>query len=383
MSIFKQAYARGCTQKLIDVGLLKVSADDGAQLADEVGPKLNPEPQAGAMDPAATAELLEALLALAQEKGLLGGAGGAGAGAPPGGAPKMAADTGSTITGDKPEQSNEETKTPNAEAKMDLQPRPGAYAAKGVAGVGRSDMKDKGRFGEEEAHADAIPDKMASLTEIIQKLGSSVPGSTISKGDTKHENTPGKSTNAETKLDLQNRSVKEHLVGAGKTQLHASVGEIGKEKLTEGAEPATAHAVKSAAFNQLFELTATDLLPKIPAGFNDEEKIACVKAAMGMEPAELEVFVAKLAEESEKVKELVKEEEKEHGHIPTKAEEKKEHEKAEEKKAADACRTCSKEPCVCDKKEEKKEDKKEEKKASVDTRSASEILKNLAALSRR
>lgn len=389
--IFKQAYARGATQQLIDSGLLKVSAEDGAALADEVGPKLNPAPEAGHMDPNATAELLEALLALAQEKGLLGGApaDGAGGGMPPP-APKMASDTGSTITGDKPEQSNEETKTPNAEARMDLKPRPEGYAAKGVRGVGKSDMENRGVIGEEKPHEGVEPDKMASLNDVIKKLAASGMGSTIHKNDPAHDNKPGKSPNAESKLDLENRGVKEHLTGMGKTQLHAAVGEVGHEAKHDGAEAPKAHAVKSAAWANLFELTATEFLPKLPAGLDDNEKIAAIKAIMSFEPAEQETFVQKLAEESEKLKDLVAEEKKEHGHLPSKEEEKAEHKKEDkkddEKKAGEMCKTCSKEPCSCEEteKHEKKDEKKhEEKKASADPRSATEILRGLAALTRR
>jgi hypothetical protein len=387
--IFKQAYARGCTQQLIDSGFLKVSSEEGAALADEVGPKLSPAPEAGHMDPQATAELLEALLALASEKGLLGPGAGAGGGMPPGAAaPKMASDTGSTITGDKPEQSNEETKTPNAEAKMDLKPRPEAYAAKGVHGVGKSDMENRGVIGEEKPHEGSEPDKMASLNDVIKKLAASGMGSTIHKNDPAHDNKPGKSPNAESKLDLENRGVKEHLTGAGKTQLHAAVGEVGHEAKHDGAEAPKAHAVKSAAWSNLFELTATEFLPKLPAGLDDQEKIAAIKAIMSFEPSEQDTFVAKLAEESKKIEDLVKEEKKEHGHLPSKEEEKTEHKKEhEDKKAADMCKTCSKEPCTCEeseKKDSKAEKAKEhDKKASVDPRSATEILRGLAALTRR
>jgi hypothetical protein len=321
------------------------------------------------MDPAATQELLEALLALAAEKGLIpggaGGAGGAGAGA--GGPPpaKTAAETGSTITGDKPEQENHESQSANAEAKMDLKTRPEPYAAKGVAGVGKSDMpKEKGRVGEEDLHAGKEPDKMASLTDIVKKMASSVPGSTISKDDSRHENKPGQSPNAEAKLDLQNRSVKEHLTGVGKTELHTHPGAVGQERKHDGAEAPKSNAVKSAAYVNLFEITATEFLSKLPSGLDDYEKVAAIKTLMGFEPEEQEVFVQKLAEESDKLKELAKDEEAHHGHLPSVKEEHKEKRddeakgKSEAKKeAADACKECSKEPCECKKEESRSENK--------------------------
>ena len=221
MSIFKKAYVRGCAQLLVDAGIFDGNQTEKiAAMADQVGGQLNPEPSSGQLPPEATAEVLQALIDLAQ------GQHAGEAEAPAMAENKMAAlrkvadGTGSVITGYKPEQENLEKNTTQGDAKMDLESRPeSTYANVGVRGVGKSEKANKGRIGEEDdvdgkVHSEAKKNTVNSgaegksasldLKALVRKLAADT-GSVINGKKPEQENKEVKSVQGDAKMDLESR----------------------------------------------------------------------------------------------------------------------------------------------------------------------------------
>ena len=164
-----------------------------------------------------------------------------------------------------------------------------------------------------------------------------------------------------------------------------SEGIIGKEEDVGGSVHSESKKntvnSKAAAFNELFELTANEWAGHLPTVLGDDEKVAAVKHLMTMDPDEQAIFVEKLAEESSKLENLVKDEKKHHeGHIPSVAEEhkekkddeekgKKEEMKHEKKEAAESCSKCDEAGHKDDHHmHEEHKEKSEEKKAAAQTK---------------
>jgi len=181
MALFKKAYAHGVCKALIDTGAVKFANEEiAAEAADAVSEGL-PEEPVDAVAPETTADLAANLVELSNslQESAANAAQAADAAAGSGGAPEQEvtaaartlrrklgmADTGSTITGTKPEQQNTVQNAETAEAKLDDQQRPEGYANVGEAGVGSQQDSGRGAIGEEEDRAAAQGTGMGPVGE--------------------------------------------------------------------------------------------------------------------------------------------------------------------------------------------------------------------------
>lgn len=283
MSVLKKAYARGVAETLLNSGHLKVASLEHAErIADSVGERI-------AFNPAVK---VSSANALAVANAIL----------------KAAEDTGSLITGDQPAQQN----TPqNAAAQvggvaaLEEKERPqGQY----LEGAGNTAMPTQ-MVGMEVKHPEAPANtdggansvnKSASLSEIIRKIAgmktSGDTGSLITGDQPSQQNTPqaAAAVNGLAALDEKQRPQGSYLVGMGNTELAVPApAHVGVETPHPEAPGNTApgsnsliEASKSAAYVSLFEETAKQVLPSLPKTWSEQQKVASIKAMMGMDSTE-------------------------------------------------------------------------------------------------
>jgi hypothetical protein len=300
--IFKQSYSRGVADTLIRSGIAKFASVEQAQeVADYVGANVAFDPMQKVA--AETTAAIAAHICELAEKIAGGG-------------------TSSLILGGVATQANtpENAAQYHALAALDQKNRPQGTYAKGEKGVGTTDFKAPAaaQIGVEQPHplAPGTTDqkansvntfsKGASLNELIRKLASGDTGSLITGDKKEQENTP---SNAATQagglaaLDEKQRPQGTYAKGeegVGNTELDTKPGAVGKEQ-PQPAAPGTTdqksnsvnEQSKSAAYLARFEETAREYLPKL-AKLSDDEKVAAVKALMGMEPGEATGYVATL-----------------------------------------------------------------------------------------
>jgi hypothetical protein len=212
------------------------------------------------------------------------------------------------------------TEPSSAEAKMDLKARPHGFAEDSR---GKTDVDTRpGAVGKEEdqpnkptespAGSNSVTEqsRTASLADLIRKTASGATGSTIMGGD-KGNKEP---SSAEAKMDLKQRP---HgyagLPGQGDLgQLMSQVrgpAVIGRETPHPNApaEHPAGHnsvletAAKAAAedpYIALFKKTAAQMVPHLPGALSEEQKIAHVRACMGMTDQEKAHYLVGLEKEA-------------------------------------------------------------------------------------
>jgi len=241
--------------------------------------------------------------------------------------PDPAKNTKSTITGTRTDQQNLLSDSMAAEAILEAH-RPEGYA---VVGQGNANFSEAqaARVGTEQAHPMAPTgvggassnsvtqaSKAAAVADRLRKLAmgvhpspdSPVHGTTIIGGDPNQQNTSADSYNAEAMMDLADRPENFALVGQGGAGIQdvPNSAEVGSESVQPNAptppggaamNSVTQATAKSARWQRHFDETAREMGQRLPSHMPMDQKVAAVKRAMSMEPAEQDRFVQKIAAE--------------------------------------------------------------------------------------
>ncbi len=389
--MFKIAYTRGVTKALLVTGAIKIANEELAEAVAAEGAETLPEQPVEEVAPEATADLAANLIELSNSLQESAGnaaqaaeaVAGGGEAAPEAEVPmaseeevakaasvlrrKLAlAETGSTITGDRPEQQNTPANSTNAETKLDESNRPGGdqYANVGEDGVGMQQASGEGAIASEKPHPDpkgmgpseggtnsateAV--KGASIRELIKKVAM---GTTIDGGP--------QTANAQTGEGQMETGARpaEYAAkgedGVGKSdqaaaERAAAVGSEGAHPKQEAHTGGTNTAIQQIAGGKVaedeeymsrFRAVGHKYASALPFYLNEMQKVSAIQYLMGVSPQERSSIVShidKTAELPEGLKD----------YLASKGDKKEEK---DEKKD--------------DKKDEKKEEKKEEKEASL------------------
>ncbi len=328
--LFKRAFVRGMNTELIREGVVvypsKEAADASADyIADNAGMP-DPYSQGQALDVKVAGELVELLIKAAefqceragqrynpavtktaQETTAVSLANDAAWEL----MEKAAADTGALVEGGKAPNTEPDAAKDNAEAALDIKRRPMGYAHLGEKGVGNYEKPSEGTVGDTSKHPEApgatghdtnsLTEKGASLTDIVRrvsgaKTASTGTGSLILGGDAPNTLAAAASTNNMAALEQKNRPQGYAHMGesrVGQTDFNIPSGAvIGREQPHPGKPGATGSgsntiiAQTKNAFDQLFEQTATQVVPYLPEQMPDETKIAHVRSMMGLQTEE-------------------------------------------------------------------------------------------------
>lgn len=225
---------------------------------------------------------------------------------------------GSTIEGG--DKGNEEPQSPQGETKMDTKMRPPGYA---TDSLGKTDVDTKpGAVGKEEENPNAptrTDDKPNSVQEqsrtasVLRALfNKAAEGSTIMGGD-KGNQTP---TTGEGKMDLEQRPIGYATFGMAGV---GSLGEVMKQvtgpavigretphpnapsetdKKNNSLLETSAKAAELDPYLVLFKKTAAEVNEYLPTAFDDDRKVAAVRACMGMTVTEKAHYLAGLQKEA-------------------------------------------------------------------------------------
>lgn len=175
----------------------------------------------------------------------------------------------------------------------------------------------------QEAMAAPVPEEAKqasdnSFMQIVQKIANST-GSLINGGDNPNSMSAAAANNAEAALEAKQRPEGYAHMGeknVGKSVMNPTAAQrIGTEQPHPLAPGATDHTPNSitafgkSAFDQVFEQTATQFVPYLPAKMQDTQKIAHVRAVMGMTANEqgqyLQELYTKLGADRSAVTQLV------------------------------------------------------------------------------
>jgi hypothetical protein len=191
-------------------------------------------------------------------------------------------------------------------------------------------------------HPGAEEPKQASFEEIVKKIASGT-GTLIQGGD--HPNTLSSAAAHNNEAAHEQKLRPEGYAnmgerGVGNTAFKAPAGAIvGSEQKHPLAPKATGHGSNSvtefghkSAYDQLFEQAASQVVPYLPTGMADNQKVAHVRAAMGLNREEQADYLQTLYTNL--------------GAEKTAAEGVKTH-FLKAASAPKACGTCKKEKCVC------------------------------------
>jgi len=323
--MFKSAYARGVQNALIQGGHVAFpSEEDAYKVADFIASRLQFDPLNEAITHQKTAEIAEAVidasnwygqqgyksasfqkLASVEDLGKLAHAHALHL--------MQKAAEGSNIEGG--DKGNKEPST--AEGQMDAKNRPEGYA-EGSRGTTAVDTRP-GAVGKEEPQP-ATPtntpagdnsvveqSRTAALGSLINKLAE---GSTILGGD-KGNDTP---TSAEGKMDAANRPADYARLpsqGAlGALMTHVSGPAIVGKEIPQPNKPAETPAGTNSVIQQsqkaaqedpylsLFKKTAAEMIPYLPGSLSEDQKIAHVRACMGMTMEEKAHYVHGIQKEA-------------------------------------------------------------------------------------
>ena len=234
---------------------------------------------------------------------------------------KAAAETGSLMEGGDNPNDQPAASSSNAEAALEAARRPENYANLGEEGVGNYERKGQGNVGTEEKHPEkpkATEDgtnsvientaKHGSLASIIQKVAAGSTGALIDGGDVPNDmpaavkgnaQAPG---NAEAALEAARRPenyANKGEDGVGRSDMVPGTNsQVGSEQAHPLAPKATdsgktnvpiehimgsdGGSKKASAFNQLFEETAQTVVPYLPERMEEPQKVAHVRAMMGL-----------------------------------------------------------------------------------------------------
>jgi len=393
--MFRKSYVRGVNKALVDTRAVKYANEEQAvQVADAVAEAL-PEQPVNEVAPEDTAEIATTLVELSNK---LEEASSAAAGAAEAVAGEQAAEspmaveesalksaaaflrrkiatnpTGSTITGDKPNQQNTEPLSENAEAKMDLADRPEAYANVGEFGVGTQEASGAGAVGNEEVHqgvgmgpvgedgansATEATTKAATLRQLVKKVAM---GTTITGTDPAQQNTQGQAAqvSGEGALEAKNRpegyAVKGE-AGVGQSDLAAeesasavgtehphpgTMGPVGSDGTNSAIQQIPGKTAEENEWLRRFKTASAKYAPVLPFWMSEHEKVASIQYFMGLSPSEAQSVashIQKTAEIPEALKAYVEKKKDD----SEKKDEKKDGEKKDgEKKDDSECKEAS------------------------------------------
>jgi hypothetical protein len=224
---------------------------------------------------------------------------------------KCAAETGSLVEGGDNKNDMPAAASNNAEAALENKQRPENYANLGEKGVGNYEGKGEGTVGTEQKHPEAPKStdsgsnsvteqssKSASLASIIRRIGKTAEstGSLITGGGNPNDLPAAAASNAEAALEQSMRpegyaNLGERGVGQTEMQVpgNAVVGTEQPHSLAPGATDSGSNSIiehSKNAFDQLFENTAKQVVPYLPENMQDEQKVAHVRAMMGLETSD-------------------------------------------------------------------------------------------------
>lgn len=219
---------------------------------------------------------------------------------------KAAAETGSIYEGGDAPNDMPAASSENAEAALESSRRPENYANLGESGVGDMERKGEGAVGTEEKHPEAPKatdgggnsatehsktgaDSLASIVRKVAEMGAM-----LEPGKNKNDMPAAAAHNAEAALEQSRRPenyANKGEAGVGRSDMVPdAVHQIGKEQPHPEAPAATASGKMNvplehtkSAFDQLFELTARDVVGYLPENMSDTQKVAHIRANMGLE----------------------------------------------------------------------------------------------------
>lgn len=217
---------------------------------------------------------------------------------------KAAAETGSLVTGGTQENTLAAAASSNDEAALEQMRRAQGYANLGEQGVGGYEDKGVGSVGVEHRAPEAPgatgtgtnsaienTNKMGALAEIIRKTAGM--GSLLTPGGDANTLAAAATHNGEAALEAARRPEGyAHMGedGVGNTKFVVPAGAVvGREVKPNEAPKATGSGTNSviefgkSAFDQLFESTARDVVQYLPEKMADNQKVAHVRAMMGLD----------------------------------------------------------------------------------------------------
>jgi len=378
--MIRKAYVRGVTKALSDTGAVKFASEELAiEAADAVADTMSEQP-IGDVAPDATAEIASVLVDLSNQLGEAAGTAaqvaevvaGEGGGAPAPGAmppmdagPPMAAEpaaapaaapapkeeppkeespeekkaslvkaaaflrsklaegTGTTITGDKPQQQNTQSQATGVtgEGAMDTKQRPVDFANVGEDGVGTQEASGDGAIGQEGkipgvGMGNVAAEGTNSATQAVKSatlrnLIKNAMGTTITGDRPDQQNTPSAAAavTSEGAMEASMRPVDFANMGeAGVGQSAQQAAEIASAVGTETAHPgsmghvgqqgtnsaiqqtpgegATGKTAEDAEWINRFKATSAKYASVLPFWLNTDQKVASVQYLMAMSPSE-------------------------------------------------------------------------------------------------
>ena len=307
---------------------------------------------------------------------------------PPGEPAATSTGTGATITGKDPDQQNEMQNTPNTEARLDEQNRPGGagYANVGVEGVGSQEASGQGAIGSEKEHPGTMGPvevqdsnsaieaiKGASLQRLITKLSEgttlmpdSAPTADAATGEGKLDdaNRPGGAGYANKGVEGVGKSdeaAKERAAAVGTEGAHpGTMGPKGQDGTNTAIQqiPNTKQSEAQEAYLKNFQEVADKYAEYMLPSMSKAEKVAALRYLLGQDPTvrdKIAFHLQKHAAMPEGLAQFVAKE---------KGEAKEEGEEKGEKKE----------------KKEEHEEKKEDTHEQANTSSASDVLSKVRQL---
>lgn len=226
---------------------------------------------------------------------------------------KAAAETGALYEGGEVPNDMPAAAQYNAEAAQEMNRRPENYANLGEKGVGGYERKGEGSVGTEEKHPEAPKateagsnsvieaSKVGSLAAIIRKIAAD-DGQLMDPGQMPNDLPAAAQSNAEAAQELNRRPENSYNMGeagVGQTDMPVPAGaQIGTEMphpeapmATESGSNSVIDASKSAAFQAVFKEAAAEIVPYLPSKMSDTQKIAHVRAMMGLEPSHRSAYL--------------------------------------------------------------------------------------------
>lgn len=226
--------------------------------------------------------------------------------------------------GDKQNTPAEAAKTDSVAA-LDKKQRPAGYAHHGM---GNTELETaKGEIGHQGAptvhptnspggtnSVNADAHKAAALRAQLKEAASALIG-VASASATKNKETDAAKSDSVAVLDLKNRPMGAYHVGQGNTNINedeaARIGKEQKHPMAPTNSPSGTNSAMQAsklsadeAFMFLFDKCAADVGPFLPPSFTDEQKVAAIKAMIGLDHDGRQEFLnnayAKIAEEEKK-----------------------------------------------------------------------------------
>lgn len=227
---------------------------------------------------------------------------------------KAAAETGSLMEGGDNQNDQPAAASGNAEAALEASQRPENYANMGEEGVGNYERKGQGSVGTEEKHPEKPKateegsnslientNKHGSLAAIIEKVAGGT-GALIDGGDVPNDLPAAAQANAEAALEMARRPenyAHKGVAGVGQSDMVPGTNsQVGTEQPHPEAPKATdtgkmnvplEHVMGSdggsksaSAFDQLFTETANAVVPYLPERMEGNQKVAHVRALMGL-----------------------------------------------------------------------------------------------------